>query len=80
MLSNVAKWGNSLAVRIPRDAARQLRIGEGGQVDVAVEGGALVVRPVAARPSYDLDSLLAGITEENLHAEMTTGAAVGNEL
>jgi antitoxin MazE len=80
MISRVAKWGNSLAVRIPRDAARQLQIGEGGQVDVAVEDGALVVRPVAARKSYDLDSLLAGITDDNLHGETATGAAVGNEL
>lgn len=80
MISNVAKWGNSLALRIPRDAARRLQIGEGGQVDVEVEDGALIVRPVAVRKSYDLDSLLAGITDENRHTEVGTGMAVGNEF
>ena len=80
MISNVAKWGNSLALRIPKDAARQLQISDGAPVDVAVEGDALIMRPVATRKRYELNDLLAGITSENRHAETDTGPAVGDEF
>jgi antitoxin MazE len=44
-----------------------------------VKDGALVVTPIEG-PSYTLDELLAGMTEENLHGEVGTGRAVGNEI
>ncbi len=79
MIANVAKWGNSLAMRIPREAARQLGIEEGRAVDIAVEDGALVLRPVTEQTVYDLDELVARIHPGNLHDEVPTGVAIGNE-
>lgn len=73
----VRKWGNSLAVRIPKALAADTRLGPGTEVDVAVEGGRLVLTPVAPAPS--LDDLLARVTEENAHGEVGTGRRVGRE-
>lgn len=80
MIASISKWGNSLAVRIPVEALRELEIKEGARLDLAVENGALVLRPVSKRVRYDLDALLEGMTAENLHGETSTGDAVGNEL
>lgn len=79
MNAKVSKWGNSLALRIPKGLALTLRLKDRAAVDVKVEDGALVVRPVTRRKRYDLDRLLDGITTGNRHGEVTTGASVGNE-
>jgi antitoxin MazE len=79
MEANVQKWGNSLAVRIPRPFAAEVGIGEGSAVDVLVEDGGIVVRPRRA-PRLSLDELLAGVTAKNAHAESDTGPAVGREI
>jgi antitoxin MazE len=73
----VQRWGNSLAVRIPKAFAKQVGLEDGSPVELAVVGDHLVVEP--AQPSLQLDDLLAGVTEENIHQEIDTGASVGNE-
>ncbi|GAA0592352.1 AbrB/MazE/SpoVT family DNA-binding domain-containing protein [Caenispirillum bisanense] len=80
MILHFAKWGNSLALRIPASYARDLGIHEGSGADVRVENGRLVALPVQDVPSYDLDELLAGMDDDTLHAEVATGPAVGNEF
>ena len=74
----IRKWGNSLAVRIPRAFAADARLVSGSEVDVAVEDGRLVIVPVHA--GLTLDALLAGVTPANLHGEVQTGRAVGREV
>jgi antitoxin MazE len=74
----IKKWGNSLAVRIPRALAAEARVADGAPVDVTVEDGALVLRPKPA-PRVDLKSLLKGVTKRNLHAEVATGPRRGRE-
>ena len=59
MQARVSRWGNSLAVRLPRSAVEELGLGEGESVDMRVEDGALVVR--RARRRYRLDDLLDAI-------------------
>ena len=73
--SHVAKWGSSLAVRIPKVIAQQWGVREGTAIEIAPEGGAVVLR----KRSYDLAALLEQVTPENLHAEQDTGPAHGNE-
>lgn len=80
MIAHVAKWGNSLALRIPNAFAREISVSEGVSVEMSVTNGVLVVRPVEEQDVYDLDTLLCGITEDNLHGETSTGPAVGNEF
>lgn len=76
MKATVQRWGNSLAIRIPRAYARDLAIDEGSEVEVSVAGPSLVVTP-SSTPS--LNALLAAITDENLHAEIDTGPGQGRE-
>ena len=76
MQTHIARWGNSLALRIPKPVADRLGLGEGGIVELTVDEGHLVVRPHAAEPR--LDELLAGITPENL-PESFDDAPVGQE-
>ncbi len=63
MRAQVSKWGNSLAIRLPKAAAESLRVQEGESVELAIEGESLVIR--SARPRFVLEDLLAEITAEN---------------
>jgi antitoxin MazE len=79
MVVQFAKWGNSIALRIPMAYAKDIGAAEGGYVDISLRDGKLIVTPVEA-PVYDLSELVAGITDENLHVETSTASAVGNEF
>lgn len=78
METHIGRWGNSLAVRIPRAFARELQLAEGGTVELLLEDGSLLLRP--PRQRYDLDQLLAAVTPENRHAETDWGEAAGAEV
>ena len=77
MVTRVQKWGNSLALRIPQSFAVQAKVAAGTAVDIAVEKGQLVVRPVRQR--YRLRDLLKAVDRRNVHAEVQTGPPVGRE-
>ena len=79
MTAAIAKWGNSLAVRIPQAIAEQVQIQAGSAISIEIVDGKIVLTP-QKRKKYTLDELLEGMTCENLHPEVTTGAAVGNEV
>jgi len=79
MLTKVQKWGNSLALRIPKAFARDARLENDSLVEISLFEGKIIVTPVEA-PSWTLDDLLAGINHENIHHEVDTGSAVGNEV
>jgi antitoxin MazE len=79
MAAIVAKWGNSLAIRIPQNLAKEIHLAEGTEIDLAVVDGTLVIKP-RSRKRYSLDELIKGITPENLHTEIDSGIAVGNEV
>ena len=78
MQTKVQKWGNSLALRIPKSFAAEVGISDNAVVDLALVDGRLVVTP-AADTHFTLARLLAGITPENLHGEVDTGSPTGNE-
>ena len=77
METQIGKWGNSLAVRIPLAFVREAQLQEGTTVDVRVSEGRLIITPI--RRKYRLDQLVVGITPENRHAETDWGEPVGNE-
>ena len=77
MNTRIAKWGHSLAVRIPKAFAREARLEEGAEVDITVSQGRLVISPRAAR--YDLDELVHRITPENRHDETDWDRPAGRE-
>ena len=78
MIATAQKWGNSLAVRIPRTIAQDIRLKAGSLVALTVRDGQLLVQP-QPKPTYRLGQLLKGIDRKNLHREVDTGTPVGNE-
>lgn len=78
MQTKIQKWGNSLALRIPRSFAAQAQMTEGATVDLSVENGRLLVRPLRRR-KYALGDLLKAVTSRNMHGDVSTGQAVGRE-
>jgi len=78
MRTRVQKWGNSLALRIPKSFATEVGLQRGTSVEISLADGKLVITPVA-KPKLTLKQLLAKVTKENLHHEVDTGHVVGNE-
>jgi antitoxin MazE len=78
MRTRVQKWGNSLALRIPKSFAVEVGLEHDAPVDVSLIDGKLIVAPVI-EPALTLEHLLAQVTEHNLHHEVDTGPAIGNE-
>ena len=79
MRTKVQRWGNSLAVRIPKAFAEDVGIAENSQIEISLSDGDLVLSP-ARTPTFTLEGLLAGVTDDNLHQEVQTGPPVGNEV
>ena len=79
MKTRVQKWGNSLALRIPRPFAEEANLQENTAVDVSVRSGKLVVVSVP-EPEVALQQLVERITPQNRHGEIGTGEPVGNEI
>lgn len=78
METRIGKWGNSLAVRIPQAVAARVGITLNAAVELTARGDRLVVS-VLKQPRTELDELLAGVTEDNLHGEVDAGPPVGGE-
>lgn len=79
MKTQVAKWGNSMAVRIPRAVAAAARFRLGDDVEMAVEGPG-TVKICRAKGEPSLEQLVNQITPENRHREADWGKPVGNEV
>jgi antitoxin MazE len=77
MQTSIAKWGNSLALRLPRHVVEGAKLKEGVSVEVEVREGTLVVTPV--RKKFNLAELLAGVTPKNSHSETDWGEPQGEE-
>lgn len=75
--TKVAKWGNSLAVRIPTAFADEARLKDGDTVEIAVRDGAIVIS--SHTPELRMAEVLLQITDENIHEGIDFGRAVGKE-
>ena len=72
------KWGNSLAVRLPKALVSEIGLKNESIVELSIEDHRLVIEPRASNV-MKLEALLHEITDENLHEEIDTGASVGRE-
>jgi antitoxin MazE len=76
--TQVSKWGNSLAVRIPQAIVRDARLTEGDKLSLDLaDDGSIVLR--SRHRKYTLDELVAKIKPTNRHNEMDWGAPQGKE-
>ena len=79
MRGRVQKWGNSLAVRLPKSFAAEAGMDKDTPVDMVVKNGTLVLQ--AAHDDVPrLEDLVSRITKRNRHAEVRTGPPVGKEV
>ncbi|MDI6772645.1 MAG: AbrB/MazE/SpoVT family DNA-binding domain-containing protein [bacterium] len=78
MKTRVQRWGNSLAVRIPKAFAAEVGLEDDSPVVLRLHRGKLVVEPAVPTPP-SLDELLRGVRKSNLHREVDTGPLQGNE-
>ena len=72
MKIRVQKWGNSLAVRIPKTVAQETNIERDSVVDLQIVQGKVVLTPTT-KTQYSLSELLREIDDDNLHSEVSTG-------
>jgi antitoxin MazE len=77
MVTQIAKWGNSLGIRVPRDVADRLGLTEGTRVEVEAHGDQMVVTKATRR--FALSELLEGMTPERQHPSLDD-APRGSEL
>ena len=81
MIVEFCKWGNSLAVRIPKALADAIKVSDGKRAEIKVENGTLVLRPIvksARKSTYTLDDLLSGMTRDNVPQEIDRGPQRSN--
>jgi antitoxin MazE len=82
MIIEFRKWGNSLAVRIPKAMADAIKVSDGKRAEIKIENGALVLRPFVKpkrKSRYTLEELLSGMTRKNVPQEVDWGPRRGNE-
>lgn len=73
--STMKKWGNSLALRIPKSYAAQLGVGENSNVSLELVGDQLIIKR-----SQTLEEMLADISDNNRHQVMDFGELQGKEM
>lgn len=79
MKARVQKWGNSLALRIPRALALEVGLSTESSIEMTLVEGKLVIVPLADT-APTLEELVREITPENRHDEISWGAVVGREV
>ncbi len=79
MQTKITKWGNSMALRIPKLFALDANLKINKMVDISIDKGIIIITPIGEK-EYSLKKLLEGVTENNLHEEFDTGAPVGKEI
>jgi antitoxin MazE len=79
MQATIQKWGNSLALRIPKAFAEQTKVKKGSRVNITLKGGRVIVEPVKRR-KYTLQQLVSKITPGNRHSETNWGKPEGKEI
>jgi antitoxin MazE len=78
----IAKWGNSVAIRIPREIADKAGLREGSEVELKLTGKSVVIRRSkrGGAKKYTAAALVRHINPRNLHSETDWGAPVGDEI
>jgi len=79
MQTKIQKWGNSLALRIPKSFAINANLRQNETVDLSIDKEKIIITLIGKK-EYSLNDLLEGVSENNLHSEFDNGAPVGKEI
>ena len=81
MNTTIQQWGNSLAVRLPKEITQKCALHAGSRVVLTTERGRVVISPApTTEGKVELATLLRRITSKNRHIEQDWGASQGNEV
>ena len=75
----IQKWGNSLAVRLPKAFADQIGIVYGSKIRLLVEDKTIKITPVNEDKELLLNEYLSQINKDNIHKEINFGERIGKE-
>ena len=79
MKSTIQKWGNSLAIRIPKSFADEIHLSQGTEVDLILFDDKIQIEPIKKK-KLSLNDLLSRVTDDNIHEEIDTGVPIGKEV
>ena len=79
METTIRKWGNSLAVRLPRNMAQKLALKAGSVVKMS-EAKKMIVIQSAPKAHKSLKELVAMIRPEHVHQEVMWDKPCGKEV
>ena len=79
MQTTIKKWGNSLALRIPKLLASDANLKINKTVDISIDKGSIIITPINEK-EYSLEKLLKGVNKSNLHGEFDIGVPIGKEI
>lgn len=79
MRVQIQKWGNSLALRIPKAFAKETHIENNTVVDLSLDNDHLIISPIDELEEYSLSALLSDIDEDNMHEAVDFGLPAGEE-
>ena len=78
MKTKFQKWGNSLAIRIPKSLADDAGISPGSTAEITVKNNMFIIQPLL-KNKYTLNQLLTEITHKNLQHTTDDGEPIGKE-
>lgn len=76
MQATIKKWGNSLAIRLPKPFTEQIGITADSKIEIIIENNKIIV----SKKNEDLEDLVSKITNSNTHKETQTGKITGKEI
>lgn len=79
MKTKVARWGNSLALRLPKQLTKSYQLSEGSDVEIVEEAQGMLVKPLSRR-QFQLEDLLKGVSKNNLHTGIESEGPQGKEI
>ena len=80
MQTTIVSWGNSQGIRIPKIILESVHLKVGDEVEIKVEGEALMIKKFEKRTRKNLAQRLEGFDGEYTATEWDTGAPVGLEV
>ncbi|HBA45857.1 hypothetical protein A2W67_02885 [Candidatus Nomurabacteria bacterium RIFCSPLOWO2_02_40_28] len=82
MTTKIQKWGNSLAMRLPKELANSFNLKAGSEVVFITNNDSFSIRPQieVKIPKYTLEDMVKGITKKNRHKEFDWGKPMGKEI
>jgi antitoxin MazE len=79
MRVQIKQWGNSASIRVPSAVMSALQMAIDDELELESRDGCIVLKPLARR-KFDLASMVEAIKPSNLHGEVSSGVAVGEEM